>query len=220
VSRVRSVVVVMCALAVVVALQIVLPVNQVVRMATAELDSPAIETEAVGVACGVAAWACLGWLCIAVVAALLGTLPGRLGALGRRISALSLPAIARPALAGLLGLALLQGGPAAAVAPGHASSGVAVSPNDPPPGASLDWPTPAPTVPLQPAPAERGRSIVRIRAGDTLWDLAAARLGPRATIRRTASEWPRWWAANREVIGSDPDVIRPGEQLIVPRPRT
>ena len=57
---------------------------------------------------------------------------------------------------------------------------------------------------------------VVVRRGDTLWDLAGRHLGPGATSADVAQEWPRWYAANLEVIGPDPDLILPGQELRVP----
>ncbi|WP_202977019.1 LysM peptidoglycan-binding domain-containing protein [Ornithinimicrobium flavum] len=57
---------------------------------------------------------------------------------------------------------------------------------------------------------------VVVRRGDTLWDLCARHLGPQATSADIAQEWPRWYAANAEVIGPDPDLILPGQELVVP----
>ena len=34
--------------------------------------------------------------------------------------------------------------------------------------------------------------------------------------RRSPREWPRWYAANREVVGADPDLLVPGQQLAPP----
>jgi hypothetical protein len=31
-----------------------------------------------------------------------------------------------------------------------------------------------------------------------------------------AAAWPRWYAANRAVIGPDPGLIRPGQELMPP----
>ena len=50
----------------------------------------------------------------------------------------------------------------------------------------------------------------RVVAGDTLSGIAAA-----LAVR---GGWPALYAANRRVIGPDPDVIRPGTVLTVPRP--
>ena len=55
-----------------------------------------------------------------------------------------------------------------------------------------------------------------VRRGDTLWDIAAARLGPGATAGDIAAAWPRWYAANRRLIGPDPSHIVPGQRLIPP----
>jgi resuscitation-promoting factor RpfA len=55
-----------------------------------------------------------------------------------------------------------------------------------------------------------------VRRGDALWDIAARHLGPDATAVDIAREWPRWYAANRAVIGADPSLIRPGEVLHAP----
>ena len=55
-----------------------------------------------------------------------------------------------------------------------------------------------------------------VRRGDTLWDIAAARLGPGATAGDIAAAWPRWYAANRRLIGPDPSHIVPGQRLVPP----
>lgn len=57
---------------------------------------------------------------------------------------------------------------------------------------------------------------VVVRRGDCLWDLVARHLGGDATDAEVANAWPRWYAANRAVIGSDPDVLRPGQVLRIP----
>lgn len=59
---------------------------------------------------------------------------------------------------------------------------------------------------------------VVVHRGDTLWGLAARHLGPDATLGDVAEEWPRWYAANRDTIGPDPDLILPGQELVVPAP--
>lgn len=55
-----------------------------------------------------------------------------------------------------------------------------------------------------------------VRRGDTLWDIAARHLGRDATDSAIAAEWPRWYEANRELIGADPDLILPGQRLRPP----
>lgn len=49
-------------------------------------------------------------------------------------------------------------------------------------------------------------AVVTVRPGDTLSAIAAG-LG---------LDWQALYAANREVVGSDPDLIRPGQRLVVP----
>jgi nucleoid-associated protein YgaU len=57
---------------------------------------------------------------------------------------------------------------------------------------------------------------VLVHAGDCLWLIASRRLGPEASTADVAAEWPRWYAANKTVIGADPAVIHPGEVLQPP----
>lgn len=64
------------------------------------------------------------------------------------------------------------------------------------------------------AGAEDGVAVVR--RGDSLWTIAARHLGPDATAAEVAHEWPRWYAANRHLIGDDPGLILPGQVLVAP----
>ncbi len=66
-----------------------------------------------------------------------------------------------------------------------------------------------------PSPASGDRSVTVVR-GDSLWVIAARHLGPQATRHQVAREWPRWYAANRKVIGPDPNLIRVGQVLTAP----
>jgi nucleoid-associated protein YgaU len=110
------------------------------------------------------------------------------------------------------------------------------SPAPPAPAATaspLDWPglaapSPAPVRHL-PAPAvglvsprhhrgwPRPDELV-VRPGDSLWSLAARRLGAGAPATAIAAEWPRLYAANRTAIGPDPNLIHPGQRLTPPAP--
>jgi nucleoid-associated protein YgaU len=63
---------------------------------------------------------------------------------------------------------------------------------------------------------ERIEQTVVVRRGDTLWAIARTRLGSRADVASTAREVRRWHGANRGVIGSDPDLIHPGQRLDAP----
>jgi nucleoid-associated protein YgaU len=68
----------------------------------------------------------------------------------------------------------------------------------------------------RPAARDQTSETVRVRAGDSLWLLAARRLGPHADARQIGAEWPRWYAANRAVIGPDPSLIVAGQVLHAP----
>lgn len=61
-----------------------------------------------------------------------------------------------------------------------------------------------------------GPTEVRVRPGDTLWDLAAALLPPGAGDAAVDAAWRRLYHANRGVVGDDPDLIRPGQRLALP----
>lgn len=61
--------------------------------------------------------------------------------------------------------------------------------------------------------------VVVVRPGDTLWDIARRHLPRGATDAQVARAWPRWYAANRAVIGPDPALIRPGQRLRPPDAR-
>jgi nucleoid-associated protein YgaU len=66
------------------------------------------------------------------------------------------------------------------------------------------------------APPAGERTDVVVRRGDTLWDLVRHHLGPDATDAEVAAEWPRWYEANRAVIGPDPGLLLPGQVLRAP----
>lgn len=61
-------------------------------------------------------------------------------------------------------------------------------------------------------PAPAAEAMYTVRSGDTLWDIAADALGE-ATDREITETWKAIWRANRDVIGADPGLILPGQQL-------
>jgi len=94
---------------------------------------------------------------------------------------------------------------------------------DPGFGAELtSTPTPSPPAlgPLGPAmhtPSNGSRpGTVTVVRGDSLWAIAHRHLGAQANAQQIAREWPRWYAANRSVIGPNPNLIRAGQVLAVP----
>lgn len=58
--------------------------------------------------------------------------------------------------------------------------------------------------------------MLTVRRGDTLWSIAADHLPGSPTVEQVAESWPRWYAANQDVIGPDPHLILPGQQLRAP----
>jgi nucleoid-associated protein YgaU len=177
-----------------------------------------------------AAWLLAGWVTLAAILTAGGRLPGLAG----RVARGACRRIAPRALRRLLELAL---GLTVAAGTLGASPAVAAPVPTPPPAVALDWPgTTAPSTGTSAAPAASGaldwppstaptpaRSAavrrpapVVVAPGDTLWGIAAARLGPGAGDRAIAQAWPAWWAANRSTVGADPDLITPGLRLDPP----
>ncbi|HET8594253.1 MAG TPA: LysM peptidoglycan-binding domain-containing protein [Intrasporangium sp.] len=70
------------------------------------------------------------------------------------------------------------------------------------------------------APTPRTAAVpddtVTVRRGDSLWSIAARHLGSGASDHEVAHAWPRWYAANADLIGQDPDLIHPGQRLRIP----
>lgn len=138
--------------------------------------------------CAVALAGCASWCWLATTVTVAGAVRGRAWRLP------GAPAGLARAVLSACGLALLvPAGPAWAVA-------------DPPPSAvSAVAGLPLPERPE--APAEQVRPVVTVRPGDSLWSIAAEH----------GCTWTALYAANRAVVGTDPDLIRPGAVLRLPR---
>lgn len=165
---------------------------------------------------------------IAVSAGLLSTLAAArfalevVAALGARLRGAAAPRwtgrLARSAAAGLAAAALGAGAAHAAEEPPSAgwlpAGEAAASPWTP----ATETPAPARTTGRGAAPVAPGDPprIRVVEPGDSLWAIAAAELGDDATVARVAAAWPALYAANRDVIGVDPDLIHPGQRLTVP----
>jgi hypothetical protein len=59
-------------------------------------------------------------------------------------------------------------------------------------------------------------ATVVVRPGDTLWAIAARSLPAGATDAEIARACATWHAANRDVIGDDPNLIFPMQRLVPP----
>ncbi|MDQ2751301.1 MAG: hypothetical protein M3Y44_17510 [Actinomycetota bacterium] len=191
---------------------------------------------------GAAIWSLALWLGVGLLAAIAAGLPGGCGRSARWLAQVLLPATLHRAVAGAAGLGVLlvpvaAGAAGPAVPAGRGGSAAAslssapvpspAWPSDPPALPAPGWPTASPptaprTVPppgshaAQPARPAPANGAVVVRPGDCLWEIAAAQLGHGGTPARTAAAWPRWYAANRAVIGADPNLIRPGQRLAPP----
>ena len=137
------------------------------------------------------------------------------------------PAGVRRLVAGALAGAVL-------LSPGVAAASVGASP--PPPGvevpvldrvepsaASTTTPTPTPAAPPAPAPphvASPVPDVHLVEPGDSLWHIAAdelaERLGHEPTDAEVIPYWRRLIDANRHVVGDNPNLIRPGQQIDLP----
>lgn len=171
----------------------------------------------------------LGWLALTAALCLLERRPGAGGRAAGRVAGRVAPAALRRVVAVGLGVAVAAGPTAPALAAGSSQGSAATAPLSLDwPGArqskgDLDWPTaPAPPPSVRGAPAghEEPDGAVVVRRGDTLWALAESSLQQPSraapTTAAVAAAWPSWWAANRDVIGDDPDLLLPGSVLRPP----
>lgn len=203
------------------------------RQATGSVDSAGSPdpTAALLAVIGVAAWVLAAYLALAVLLTAAGRLPGLLGRLCAALAARTVPAVVRRTVGVALGLGLLLG-PAL---PAQAAGTPAQGPGPTGTSTSLDWPAvtppasatasgparlaaPAPNAPPPTAPPAAAAAVV-VEPGDTLWGLAERSLradGRTPAAAAIAATWPSWWAANREAIGDDPDLLHPGTTLLAP----
>lgn len=73
----------------------------------------------------------------------------------------------------------------------------------------LDNPAPAPAPDPTPEPKPQPQRTYTVKKGDSLSKIAAKYYG-------TGSRWPDIYNANRGVIGSNPNLIKPGQVLVIP----
>lgn len=171
-------------------------------------------------------WLAACWLGVGLAGVLAAAAPGTGGRAAARIATLLLPRAVARLVAGASGLGLLLA-PVAATASTPAAAPTVVSapapawPTDdalPPPSLPISGPTSRSISGPPPGSATPGstpREVV-VKPGDTLWSIAARHLPSTAPPARIARSWPRWFAANRAVIGADPDLIVAGQVLTPP----
>lgn len=72
-----------------------------------------------------------------------------------------------------------------------------------------------------PAPASASAVVYVVVGGDSLWAIAERHLASRTGRTPSSSEidglWREIYEANHEIIGSDPDLIFPGQHLRIPK---
>lgn len=175
---------------------------------------------AAGAALAVATWLLLGVVLTALVETQWSNGRRWLAALAARVTPTLVARIATGLLAGGI-----VGGPAMSGPAAFAETrpiNVAAAPADTVRDSALrSWTADRPSAGREhdrvrtrhPAPA----GTVVVRRGDSLWVIAARHLPARTGHAAVARAWPRWYAANRDVVGSDPDLIRPGQRLRAPR---
>ncbi|GAA1686422.1 hypothetical protein GCM10009765_39880 [Fodinicola feengrottensis] len=170
--------------------------------------------------------AAYGWWLTCLAVATASVLPGPIGRATRAVQALVVPAAVRQLLVGTLGVGIVLAPLTPAAAAPAGTTAAVLDPRGPDanqqsgfvssPRVSAVLPKMNAPTPRQPATTPP-RTVV-VRPGDSLWSIAAARL-QHPSRPAIAVEWPRWWAANRQLIGPNPDIIRPGQRLRPPTSR-
>jgi LysM repeat protein len=212
------------------------PWDQLRRPGAASFDTLLTITAAAG------AWVCLVWLTLGFAVTVLAALPTTAGRWCAAASARIAPAAVRRLACVVLGGAVISGTGLAGTLPASAarSPGAPVATTvlpdlDRPAAGSMRYmggprleSSRAATSVADPQPGSYGAaasartkqpsSEVVVRRGDTLWGIAARHMRPDPSCAEIAAEWPRWYEANRPVVGEDADLILPGQRLRAPAP--
>jgi LysM domain len=187
--------------------------------------------------------ALIGYVLAMLVLRSLCALPGSVGRLAGRAALVASPVMARRLLDVLVGGTLLAQATLATMpelASGHRTGAVHMAQTASRTlsgtfdgAASRSGPPVANTEPVEARPPPTGQRRhcrpgwgagpsrpapgYTVEAGDTLWDIAAARLAPAERSLASAHRyWQEIYRANRAVIGADPNLIRSGMRLAVP----
>ncbi|MEN8704765.1 MAG: hypothetical protein ABF306_01390 [Nocardioides marinisabuli] len=166
-------------------------------------------------ACTAALALCTAWAWLSTTVVVREARAGRVDAAARRGVPQGLRRLVLRACGlALAGATVVSTAPTATATPDHLQQGTAAN-------ASLTDPLvglPLPERAVGPA-ARPISSQVRVEPGDTLWGLCAERLvrgGHAPTDAAVAACWPRVHAANRDLLGDDPDLLHPGQALRLP----
>lgn len=190
--------------------------------------------QALDAVCAAVLLGCVLWLALGTALAVVAQLAAELSPASSAATVLGsltdrgCPRVVRRLVTAVLGAAVGAGAagaaPALADVPGsadpggahhttstHGVSGLAVPDRTtgPGPGPGHDGP-PSGTGPARPVRA------VLVRAGDSLWSIAADLLPRTASDRDVTEAWHRLHRANVAEVGPDPDLILPGTRLEVP----
>ena len=176
--------------------------------------------------CALALLACALWLLAGTTLTLLAaagrvTAPGsRLAVVLGRASERACPLAVRTVVSAAVGVSLTVAvaGPSSADphgrGPAAGLTGLAL-PDRTTGAGSFAGPTTGPTSGPTTGPTNR-QSVVLVRPGDSLWSIASGLLGGSPAEADVTRAWHRVYAANRDRVGDDPDLIRPGTRLLVP----
>jgi len=64
---------------------------------------------------------------------------------------------------------------------------------------------------VRPSASKSKTKTYTVKSGDCLWKIAA-----RKDVYGSGSKWQKIYTANKKVIGSNPNLIRPGQKLVIP----
>ena len=81
--------------------------------------------------------------------------------------------------------------------------------------------TAAPTSPTDPVQASTPAVSLRhhlVKPGESPWSISAATLPAGASAADVAASSAAWYDTNRTVIGANPNLIHPGQDLVAPEP--
>lgn len=161
------------------------------------------------------------WLLVIIALTGVQILPGSLGFIAQKLAHRIAPRLLRTMAAAALGLTLLPATAYAAESPALISTTVAISTAVP----DVDWPqspdpqsnNPETTAQITPPlPSPPASSSTTVQAGDCLWTIAAAALGPGAATAQISALTDAIYEANSALIGPNPDLVIAGQALIIP----